>query len=649
MRLNLKETVKAKLAKKGKRPGKKDEIYEEVKTRYVEGMEARRPYEARWVLNLAFLAGKQYSFFNQNAHTLNELKRVKGRVRNVDNQLLPRWRRQVADLLKTSPQMSVVPSSNDPEDIEAAKVGDKVLKAFYRNNHLRKKLRLLGGWIYGCGNGFLDDQWNPSLGPTMINPKTGKLEYLGDADVGVWSPFEVIFPAMGFGDTEMNTLPWIIKSKFRDLGYIANNYKRGDLVVAEEPGEMVVKVGALMGTRSSTNRLPGAFLNELYLQPCKEYPKGMFLVGANGIVLERADYPYKEYNLEHFKDIEVPGQFYGMATLEEGIGKQRVWNKTYSSLDEFNRTMGKGKWLAPKKCGLTRDPDDTHGEVLYYNPVLGHKPEVVSLKNVPGSYETVLNITKVGFEDLFSQHEVSRGTNKSDIRSGEMVAILREQDAHGNIPTHLIFEEGFEGVMGRILKRIQAGYQDNRMLQMVGREGEFEIFSFKGADLRNNTDVHVKRQSFESDSRIAREATILKKFELGLYGDPADPEVRRHVMNMLDDAVVKDIYSDTRADEKYARFENKTMMQGRAVRVNDYDDHILHLKELNHHRKQMDFQKIKVTNPQMFIKLDTLFTKHALQHQQFVDRMEKKMMQRAMMMGQGQKPQSKSGGPRKAG
>jgi hypothetical protein len=381
-----------------------------------------------------------------------------------------------------------------------------------------------------------------------------------------------------------------------------------------------------------------------------EFPKGLFLVGANGIILDKQDYPYQEYNVEHFKDIDVPGQFYGKATLEEAVGLQRVWNKTYSSLDEFNRTMGKGKWLVPKKSGLTRDPDDTHGEKLLYNPVMGHKPELLALKNVPASYETVLNLTKVGFEDLFSQHEVSRGTNKSDIRSGEMVSILREQDAHGNIPTHLLFEEGFEAVMGRVLKRIQVGYKEDRILQVVGQEGEFDIFSFKGADLRNNTDVHVKKQTASADSRIAREATILKKFELGLYGDPADPEVRRHVMNMLDDAVVKDIYSDTRADETYARYENQAMMQGKLVIINDYDNHALHMKEHNHHRKQMEYQKIKLSNPQVFMKLEAIFVKHAMMHQKFIDQMERKLMQRAMMMGKGgQQAKTDQRRPRKAG
>ena len=643
MRLNLKPTVKAML-KTASKPDKKDELWDLVKNYLDEGLEARRPFEARWALNLAFLAGRQYAFFNMSVHTLNELKRVKGRVRNIDNQLLPRWRRQVADLVKTAPQMSVVPNTNESEDIAAAKIGDKVLKHFYRVNQLKKKVRQLAGWIYSCGNGFMDDRWNGKLGPTRINTRTGEMEYQGDVDVGVWSPFEIVVPPLGFGDVELDALPWIVKRKFRDLSWIANNYKRGKEVVSEQVDATFQNVGLFMrGRHPATERNPGAFVNSFYLQPCTDFKKGLYVVAANGIVLEKGDFPYREYNLEHFKDIDVPGQFYGKATMEDAVPRQRTWNNTISSIEEFNRTMGKGKWLSPRRAKMAREPDDTHGEVLSYNPVLGHKPELVTLKGLPQTYQLLLDLTKVGIEDLFSQHEVSRGTNRSDIRSGEMVSILREQDAHGNIPTHLIFEESFERLMGRVLKRIAVGYKEDRMIKIVGRENEFEIFAFRGADLRNNTDVHVKRQSSQSDSRIAREATVLRKFELGLFGNPADPEVRRHVMNMLEDAVVEDLYSDTRLDESYARYENEQMLRGVPILINDYDDHRMHLKEHNHFRKRMDFQKVKMTNPKMFVRINTVFTRHNMMHQKFIARQEAEAMRRMAMMEQMGRPGRSTG------
>ncbi|KKM98018.1 hypothetical protein LCGC14_1162270 [marine sediment metagenome] len=626
--------------KKSKDGEGKDALWTYAKNRYDLGMDVRRPFEQQWIVNIAFLIGKQYTVFNQVTALLQQLTRKKGRIWNVDNQLLPKWRRQISDLIKNNPIMSVVPETNEDEDIKAAKLGDKVMKGFWRQNKMKTKIRQLAGWIFACGNGFLDDRWNPKIGPIEVDPKSGKPYYLGDVDCGVWSPLEVLVPFTAMGDTDLHSFPWMIKAKWRSLDWIRGNYKRGKEVMDEGHGTPPLDIGFLMGGArgSAREKVEGAIVMNLYVQPNHDKKRGLFLTAANKIVLEKDEYPYDFYNLEQFKDIDVPGIFWGKATLEEGVGLQKTWNRTVSGIDEFNRTMAKGKGLLPRGANLDALPDDQHGEWLEYTPVMGYKPEILSLKGLPSTYPLILEVTKTSLEDLFSQHEVSRGTNKSDIRSGEMVSILREQDAHGNIPAHAVFEESLEAVMSRVLKRIQAGYGTQRMIKVVGREGEYDVFAFRGADLRNNTDVSVKRQSSLPDSRIAREAKIMERFQGTLYGDPADPEVKRHVMNMLDDAVVKDIYSDTRLDEAYARWENQMMMQEEVkYLVNDYDDHQIHVRELDHHRKSMDYQRAKVEDPAKFLELELRFAEHRAAHQEFIAQMRARMLAEQEQMEKGGK------------
>ncbi len=639
MRLNVSAAAHL-MARKSKGGEGEDALWTYAKNKYDLGMEARRPFEQQWVVNMAFLIGKQYTVFNQVTALLQQLTRKKGKIWNVDNQLLPKWRRQVSDLIKNNPIMSVVPETNEDEDIKAAKTGDKVMKGFWRQNKMKTKVRQLAGWIYACGNGFLDDRWNPKIGPIEIDPESGKPYYLGDADCGVWSPMEILVPFTAMGDTDLHNFPWLIKAKWRSLDWIRGNYKRGKEVMDEGHGTPPLDIGFLMGGAGGSvkEKVEGAIVMDLYVQPNYEKKRGLFLTAANTIILEKKEYPYDFYNLGHFKDIDVPGIFWGKATLEEGVGLQKTWNRTVSGIDEFNRTMAKGKGLLPRGSNLDALPDDQHGEWLEYTPVMGYKPEILSLKGLPSTYPLILEVTKTSLEDLFSQHEVSRGTNRSDIRSGEMVSILREQDAHGNIPAHAIFEETLEEVMSRVLKRIQAGYGTQRMIKVVGREGEFDVFAFQGSDLRNNTDVSVKRQSSLPDSRIARESRIMERFQGGLYGDPTDPEVRRHVMNMLDDAVVNDIYSDTRLDEAYARWENQLMMQGEATYlVNNYDNHPIHVKELDHHRKSMDYQRPKVEDSAGFLEMESRFAKHRAVHQEFIEQARAQMLAEQAQLKEGGK------------
>lgn len=637
----MKSTVKDLIKKpfEGKGP---DKLWPVISERFDLGLELRRPYEQRWLLNLSFLAGKQYAFYNEGQHLLQHLVQRKGRLRVVDNKILPRYQKQISRLIRNHPRMSVIPSSTDQEDLKAAKLGDKVIKHFWRVNQMRKKVRELAGWIYSCGNGYLDDRWNPKLGPIKAG-KDGKLYYLGDADCGVWSPFEVGVPAGGLNDQEIDMFPWLWKAKYRSMEWISSQYKRGNEVAAEVRPIPFVDAGVLFGSasNSSSHKLEGATVIDLKIMPCGEFPRGKFLVGANGIVLDEADYPFDSYHLEQFKDVEVPGVFHGMATTEAAIWLQKLWNRTLSDIAEFNRTMARGKWLIPRLSKMEVEMDDSMGQKILYSPVLGHKPEMMTIKGLPASYQQTLQVVMSSLMELYHQHEVTQGTNKSDIRSGEMVALLLEQDDFGNVPTHAVFEESLEAVMGRVLRRIQKGYKDDRVIAIVGKDNEHELVDFKGADLKNNTDVHVTKESSIPDSKVARQFRIKENYKDGLYGNPQDERTRERVLKMLDEVPddVKDIFAETHLDRTNAQVENKAMLANPGVQflANDYDDHAAHLQEHRWQKKQPEYQKLKMENIELFLQLELTFKTHESLHQQFLNEQMKAQEARMVRMEKLQK------------
>ena len=616
----------------------REKLWAYIQERKTLGLQARKPFERNWLLNLAFLAGKQYTFFNSTAHEVQKLEAVKGRVRKMDNKIMPKVRRQISDFISVDPIMSVVPSTTEEEDIAAAKAGDKFLKSLWQSQRMRRKQRKLGGWVFSTGNGFLSHSWNPKLGPIKLNQATGKMEYLGDVDVETWGPFDIVVPFVVGVDKELHEYPWMLKMKWKSLEEIVQAFpEKGKEVRNEGVGATIVDVNFLFAGAGGggEKKFNGAMLVTYYEKPSQMFSRGLCVTGANGVILEVKEYPYDKYNMEHFKDIDLPGMFWGKATMEESIPLQKTWNTTISDIQEFNRTMGRGKYLVPIGANIKFDFDNVTGQVIYYKPVMGHKPEVMTLKGLPASFVQTLQVTKQSLDELFSQHEVTQGTNKSDLRSGEMVALLREQDAQGGTITHQIYEEGLEALMSGVLRRVQKGYTQPRMIDVVGRDNEVEVQSFSATDLKGNTNVSVKKQSSVPDSRIAREGRVMGRYEKGLYGDPRDPEVRRQVMNMLEDAVVKDIYSEDKRDEAVAQWENRILVQGK-LDVNSYDNHMVHLKEHKLFQKSLDYQKIKLANLKGFIDIETKFMTHCGQHSKFVEEMmQRQIQQQAQMAGKG--------------
>jgi hypothetical protein len=242
--------------------------------------------------------------------------------------------------------------------------------------------------------------------------------------------------------------------------------------------------------------------------------------------------------------------------------------------------------------------------------------------------------------ELYFQHEVTSGTNKSDIRSGEMVSLLLEQDDAGNIPTHAVFEESIEAVMKRVLGRIQKGYEGERMLSVVGNNQEVEVFAFKGADLQNNTDVYVAKESTLPDSRAIREEKIRQNFEKGLYGVPTDERVRETVLRMLEETPeeVEIMFAEGHLDRQNARMESTAIMQNPTVMylVNTYDNHQAHLEEHHYTRKQPEYQKLKMTNPKQFSMIEAGFMAHEAPHQKFLEEQIAAMERQQMRMKGGE-------------
>lgn len=634
---------KDRLKKAGRRGKGSDELSDKfwsiVEEKYELGLALRRPFEERWIINLSFLSNQQYTFYNSTAQMLQHLVKAKNRVRIVDNKILPRFRKQVSRLIRNNPRMSVIPNTSDQADLKAAKVGDKVIKAWWRSVKMKKKLRELAGWIYGCGNAFLDDRWDPKMGPVSFDAKTGELVYLGDADCSVWGPLEVLVPASGLGDTDLHSMPWMIKMKYRPIEWYGSNYgERGALVTPETRPIPYVDTSTLFGVTGTgrAQQLEGAIEIQLYVKPTSEFPKGLFVVAANGTVLVQGDYPFNYYHMEQFKDLEIPGIFWGMSTTEVAIWLQKVWNRTVSDIAEFNRVMARGKWKVPRGCNLEVALDDTHGQMLKYTPVLGHSPEMMDIKGLPETYRTMLDIIANSLMELYFQHEVTQGTNKSDIRSGEMVALLLEQDDMGNIPTHAVFEESLEAVMQRVLGRIAKGYTQERMLSVVGDNLEVEVFSFKGEQLRNNTRVTVAKESSLPDSRAIRQDKVRLNFEKGLYGNPQDEAVRERVLRMMEEVPeeIEDIFKESRLDRENARMENAAILRNPSVvyLVNTYDNHTVHMEEHHYARKQPDYQKLKMTNPKQFGMLEAGFTQHESVHQKFLEEQVEAMQRQAIVM-----------------
>jgi hypothetical protein len=606
--------------------------------RFESARQIRRMFEIKWYIVRAFLKGEQYVFWNTGTGTLDRHRQVDARrVRMVDNKILTYVRKQQSKILRMRPRAEVLPNSNDLSDRDAAQVGTDLLSHMHRTLEGPRLAREIANWVTTTGNSFVVDHWDETIPG-------------GEVGLEVDSPFSWYMPALSHGPTEFQDMPWAIRAKMRPISWIKEIYgfdAKPEPFAADQHIMLLMKDMDQSVTGLEHIHMPSAVVKEFWIKPYKKFPKGMYFVVCNKQVIKKGNFPnygtdskpIYEYPVTHFRDIKIPGLFWGMATAEAAIPLQKDFNRIRSSIIEWIRTMAKGKWIAPMGSGLAPTAiDNEHGEVIYYSPKRGIQPQQARIAPLPAAVMEALRLNQESFMDLFAQHEVTQATNKSDIRSGTMVALLLEQDDAAHSMTYQDFEDNWARMWRHALLLAQKYYKNTRMIKIQGAGKVWQTKSFKGADLKGNTDVWVATGTHLPENRIARQAVIMERFNSGLYGDPQDPMVTGRVRRLLDDSIPEDVYNDVEVDQKFAENENRMLRDGVPVRVNEFDNHQIHIQEHERDLKSGEVQDL-VRTPDGGPIL-TAFSQHLQEHaglmaQQFQQQM-RMMAQQQQATGGGQ-------------
>ena len=639
MPTQLAKKITARIARQKAGPALKREFANFTTEKFNAAKTLRQIFEIKWYITRSFIKGEQYVFWNRGTGSLDRHRGVDPRrVRMVDNKLLHHVRKQQSKLLRVRPKAEVLPNSSSLEDRDAAKIGTKLLDHLYRVKDAARVSREIANWIYTTGNAIVVDAWDKEA-------RGG-----GDVHLEVDSPFSWYVPAVAFGPTEFKDMPWAIRAKLRDIQWIEDTYNfkatpesfTADQTILLLQRDLDQSAGGL-----DTINFPAAVIRENWIKPNKRYPRGAYWVTCNDKTIFQGKFPNYgteekplfEFPTTHFRDIIIPGQFWGVATAEMAIPLQQDWNRIRSSIIEWTRIMAKGKWIAPTGSGLAPTAiDNEHGEVIYYSPVRGIKPEQAKIYPLPGSVLEALELNKKSFMDLFAQHEVTSATNKSDIRSGYMVALLLEQDDTAHAMTFQDFEDKWADLWRHVLMLAQKYYTNTRTLKITGVGKEPEVMEFKGADLRGNTDVYVATGTHLPDNRLARQGVIMERYEAGLYGPMEDPQTGIKVRRLLDESIKEDVYDDVAVDQDAAMTENRYMRLGLQVPLNEWDNDPIHLSE--------HLRDVKSREVQALIREDggaqvlQSYMEHIQRHKQKVQEQQNQQMLQLQAMG----PQAAAGG-----
>lgn len=537
-------------------------------------------------LNLAFSLGEQWLVWDQDKRSYSRPRAntndPNAPIRLTINLLGGMIEKFISRLLKQDPEPDVLPVSDEPDDVDAARVGKRILQSELNRLKWNTQLVDLFFWVVPIGWSYVQVAWDPNAGSYLGATEGDVAVHEGNITLDIVPGMELtVDPNRKRRD--MSDAKWAIRtiSMTKEAAWEAFGVE----VTAEQTRTLAEEVYDLAaGADHRAQKTETVKIHQFWLRPgSRAAPDGMVVTWAGDQVLEDpVPFPYKHGRLPFVQFDVLPGVGTpeGRTFVKDLVPMQADYN------DARSREAGIRRTLVPKFVAPIGSVDPkrmtTRVEVLTYNPT-GQPPKL----EIPdggwmAQYETAMNRTRSEMEDRAKVNEMALGTRTS---AASIMAMQDASDLDLAVPLKLL-AESVEHLGQQMLSLVRQFWTEDRIVRTWSEDGELEVEHFTGADIGRELDVRVSTESGLPDSKAGRIQLATELQQLGLLPD------QRAFVRILQMPGMDLISESLDLDTKQQKREINKLIQGIQVPINAWDNHPIHWATINDFRKTRDYEEL---------------------------------------------------------
>lgn len=534
-----------------------------------------RAIMSEWINNLAAFHSRTDLFVDSDLKMVQRLTAAQRRdLEEITvNWVQPHVRTAAAHLQKSRPMLNVMPVTTDADDIEAAKIGDRFLKAEWEAQRMTTRRIEKSIWMCSIGTGIWHIYFDSSKGELMHGVPVGQIV------TETVNPFKVLFEP---NRVNHNDCRWAIltqrlpidevEAKYGDIFKEQNGF---DLQLSgissdddnSDPNSFDTEFMSVIGIERSQNDDNGDWvdIDTLYHLPTKRYPQGLYAIVCENQVLYVGAYPYpflKRLPFCIFKEINCPWRLYGESSATHVLRAQENYTMLRKMERKYLKNFANGKWLVPK--GLNIDSEKLISETdrfVSYTSKAGQKPEFIPGQNPPNALNNAMERAKDEASRASGLSEASYGIAPQGVTAGRALLALQEMDATRLGITVELNEKEYASWGQCVLLMAKNFYIEERKYHIAGEAMWGCVESFNASELGNSEDVICQPGSAMPQNRVAKQETAIQFYQLGVFGQPNDPEAMAKLRRILEFGQIEDIHDDDGLDEQKAERENKAILQ----------------------------------------------------------------------------------------
>lgn len=588
----------------------------------------RRPYEMQWYLNgLGVRTGadaKMHPVLQRLEQLSNEPKH---RKRYRINRIRVKFLAKVAKYTNNRPKATVIPASNDREDVLDARFTQYFLRYLYEILDLEAKYEEVVSWAEVTGKAFWATRWDPSAMGRVKDPRNGRAveAKIGDVAVDITTAFEILVDDPGvqtlgrqrrIARVRVEPVDDVVARHELPPGSLEGDTSGDDLFQFQKQiadigaqyasgGSIFVHRGARHGRDDKKNK-DHILVKEYFEAPSGKYAKGRYIVVAGNKLLryyEELPYGFWTFKQNPYPFVEFaaavnPGQFWPTTMVEQLLSLQEQYSTFRSKLIEQLSLSMHPKLLVPRNAKVAENANNSEpGEKIYYTALPGMPiPQWQQAPVVSTDAWRLFDTLRMEMDEVSNIYPSMLG-GAADAESGFQTNLLQSAADAVFGPDKRRMERALAEALKKIRRIASIGYDVQRMISIGSRGMLPAVFEFSQANIDEAAEIRVQIGSALPDDKPQRLQAVMELKASGLFDNGTgipNPRVNSGLLELADlDGIEQDV-DPFYTDRENARLENLNVERGQKLPPpQPWDAHPTHVEYHEETLKSPQFQTWK--------------------------------------------------------
>lgn len=279
-----------------------------------------------------------------------------------------------------------------------------------------------------------------------------------------------------------------------------------------------------------------AVVDDLYVKPCKEFPKGLWArTLADGQIIDAKPLPFHDGTsiergapiipVQHFGFDEVPGTMLCVGPADDMKPLQRERNRMLASIAMYCARSGNSYMYLPQGIDIEK-LTGVEGQVLrgMTTATGGGEPKRVEAAQMSAAYTQRIEQIDYEFDQIISIREF--GDEAPRIDSGYAMQQLEERKLQNHNPLFKKFEQGYAGFARHLFFVFRNFAPEKIYYRIKGEEARWTVRCIREADLRGGVDIDMEPGSAQPRTPLQKRAMYEQAVAMKIVDPLNDPKAK---------------------------------------------------------------------------------------------------------------------------